>query len=151
MQERPGAQSRNRQKDAQWERADLKSEVAKRKFDLQNATQKIEGLLQDLNLRKEVWIPISRRPLKGACKGRLLEISIGYTNEPDGNWALRLRALDKSGKLPIRYVLFRNCPPSLQARLVPWLRRLMREVISETQRIKSRLEQALTELREWTE
>jgi len=110
---------------------------------LAGAIARLESLLGELNLGVRRWLLIATRPLKGGGSSRRLQIFLGYSDEPDGTWAFRLRASDPAGRMPVRYLKLSRCPVSIQARMLPWIRRLAWELVSGARRAADLLEEAL--------
>ena len=70
-------------------------------------------------------------------------MSLGYSDEQNGAWGVMLRAVDPAGRFPIRYVRLASCPPDIQRRLLPHLKRLAADVVARARERADLLEQTI--------
>ena len=108
------------------------------------AVAEVEGLLRDLGVAARTWVPLGKRTIRSRQGRREVEISLGYTDEGDGKWGVKLRAVDPLRALPDRFVRLSACPSEIRVRLLPQLKKLAELVVTRAREMADLIEETIS-------
>ncbi|MBN1418884.1 MAG: hypothetical protein JXP34_08915 [Planctomycetes bacterium] len=108
----------------------------------QKEIEKAEEVLAALGLGKAVWIPIGPRVLRGGePSGGADEVCLGYSDEGDGRWALKIGVRPAGGHAPARRTrVVRGLSPAEQATILAGVRSLIERALAEAETLADALE-----------
>jgi hypothetical protein len=107
------------------------------------AAAQVENLLRELGLAVRVWLPLGSRTIRSRKGARRVEVFLGYSDEGDGVWGIKLRAIDPRGAAVARHVRFCGCPQAVQIRLLPHLKKLAAGVVGRAREMADLIENAV--------
>jgi hypothetical protein len=107
------------------------------------AIVQVEGLLRELGLELRFWQSLGARTIRSGTGSRTVHVSLGYSDEGDGAWGIKLRASDPRGAIRPRYVRLADCSQGIRIRLLPQLRRLVGDVVARARELADLIEQAV--------
>jgi len=109
----------------------------------QKEIDRAEEVLAALGLGAAVWIPLGPRVLRGgeASGGGADELCLGYSDEGDGRWALKIGVRPAGGHGPGRRArVVRGLAPAEQATILAGVRSLIERALAEAERLADALE-----------
>jgi hypothetical protein len=109
------------------------------------AVTQVETLLRGLGLGIRIWLPLGVRTIRSPRGTRRVEVFLGYSDEGDGAWGVKLRTGDPQKPGPARFIRLADCSPDIRMRLLPQLRRLVTGVVGRARELADVIERALGE------
>jgi hypothetical protein len=79
----------------------------------------------------------------GETGRRTLEIYLGYSDEGDGAWGIKLKASDSRRTGGSRFLRLAACSQAIQIRLLPKLRELVTGVVARARQLADLMENAV--------
>lgn len=109
----------------------------------EGAVAEVEETLRSLGLGIREWLVVARRTLRDQGGSRDLTFLLGYSDEGDGVWAVKLKASDPRRAVAGRLVRLRDCPVHVQLRLLGKLKELVGAIVARARTLADVIEQAL--------
>ncbi len=109
------------------------------------AIVQVESLLRELGLEIRVWQPLGAKTIRSRAGTRTVDVSLGYSDEGNGAWGVKLRASDPRGTASSSYVRLADCSQEIRLRLLPQLKRLVAGVVARARELADLIEEIVGE------
>ncbi len=109
------------------------------------ALAQVEALLREFGFGVRLWLPVGAQTVRGQQGTREVTLFLGYTDEGDGRWGVKLKASDPRSANAGRFVRLASCAPDVQAKLMPRVKALVRGAIARARALADAMERSFPE------
>ena len=110
-----------------------------------DAIAEVEALLREFGFGVRLWLPVGVQTVRGQQGTREVTLFVGYTDEGDGQWGVKLKASDPRSTHAGRFVRLASCAPAVQVKLLPKVKALVRGAIARARALADAIEQSFPE------